>query len=165
MLTIHRLRIYRQTISSILEQSRTTRSRFLRLFILSVLLVVVFVPVQIYVMYTNRPQTNWGYSWSRNHEPAVWSHNWLFPSGGELLVDTWLHLTLGALVFIFLGVGRDAKAMYRSWLLALGFDRLFSGLRHSRRSRQSTSRFSFGSRVKLFSKVTTGQSTATTDSR
>lgn len=42
-----------------------------------------------------------------------------------VLYDRWANLACGALVFLFFGLGRDAKNMYREWLVKIGLGRLF----------------------------------------
>jgi pheromone a factor receptor len=42
-----------------------------------------------------------------------------------VLYDRWANLACGFLVFLFFGLGRDAKNMYREWLVKMGLARLF----------------------------------------
>jgi pheromone a factor receptor len=42
-----------------------------------------------------------------------------------VLYDRWINLACGFLIFIFFGMGRDAKGMYREWLVKVGLGKLF----------------------------------------
>lgn len=46
----------------------------------------------------------------------------------QVLYDRWLNLACGFLVFLFFGLGKDAKNMYREWLVKMGLGRLISVL-------------------------------------
>ncbi|KZF19154.1 fungal pheromone STE3G-protein-coupled receptor, partial [Xylona heveae TC161] len=118
-LVIIRLRRYRRQFSEILVCSNTNKSQFYRLFIISTVLILVFLPIQLYVFYVNVNVPLNGFSFSRIHG-ASWSQILMIPTGGVVRFDRWVYVAAGLLVFFFFGLGRDAVAMYRGWLGHIG---------------------------------------------
>ena len=132
-LVVVRLRKYRQQFSSILasSQSRLNKTRFLRLFILSATLIVIFLPIAIYVFTRNLGYPKSPFSWSKVLGPA-WSKTIVrIPTQGTVNFDRWLNVGIGYMAFLFFGFGSDATTLYRSWLLKLGLGHLFPKLNHS----------------------------------
>jgi len=113
-----RISRYRRTFSQILSAAGTTKSRFMRLFVMSMILVVVFTPTQFYALYFNvRPIQRSPYSWAAAHADIALHPRLL--SGGSVLYDRWIGGAAGALVFVFFGLGEDAMRMYTRWLARL----------------------------------------------
>ncbi|KAL9133839.1 MAG: hypothetical protein Q9175_004975 [Cornicularia normoerica] len=158
VLVIIRMRRYRKDFSEILVSSNSnlTKNRFLRLFLLSVALIVTFIPLQFYVLFVNSSfPPLLPYSWDLVHSPQ-WEDIMLIPTGGEVHYDRWIQIALGIGVFVFFGLGQDAQVLYRKWLLKLGFGRVFPGL-HRQPTRRailptSSQSDSFGSRTRSFFK-------------
>ncbi|KAG9666197.1 STE3-domain-containing protein, partial [Aureobasidium melanogenum] len=111
ILVIIRLHKYRSSFNNILSSSNTTRGRFFRLFAISSILILGITPVQIYIIVTQYPHQNLPFSFSKLHNPATWNSSIVMPS--TVLYDRWANLACGFLVFLFFGLGRDAKNMYR----------------------------------------------------
>jgi pheromone a factor receptor len=160
-LVVVRLLKYRQQFSAILSsQSMLNRTRFLRLFILSTALIVIFLPIAIYVFIRNLGYPRVPFSWSQVHGPG-WSKLIIrVPTQGIVNFDRWLSVGIGYMTFLFFGFGNDATTMYRSWLLKLGLGRLFPRLSHphlnqstragsSARTSNATKIGSMSSRAKL----------------
>lgn len=151
------MRRYRREFSEILSSSSSnmTKSRFLRLFLLSMTLIAIMLPTQSYVLYQNSIVPLVPYSWDSIHGPG-WSEIFLVPAGGVVIFDRWAQIAVGFAVFPFFGLGRDAQKLYRRGLLRLGFGRLFPSLhRESFTSAQQDSSTdnharSFSSRTRLF---------------
>ncbi|KAG9687766.1 STE3-domain-containing protein, partial [Aureobasidium melanogenum] len=122
-LVIIRLHKYRSSFNTILSSNNTTRSRFFRLFAISSILILGITPVQIYIIVTQYPHQNLPFNFSRLHNPATWNSSIVMPS--TVLYDRWANLACGFLVFLFFGLGRDAKNMYREWLVKARLGRLF----------------------------------------
>ncbi|KAG9849780.1 STE3-domain-containing protein, partial [Aureobasidium melanogenum] len=123
ILVIIRLHKYRSSFNNILSSSNTTRSRFFRLFAISSILILGITPVQIYIIVTQYPHQNLPFNFSKLHNPATWNSSIVMPS--TVFYDRWANLACGFLVFLFFGLGRDAKNMYREWLVKMGLGRLF----------------------------------------
>lgn len=120
------MRRYRKEFAAILSASSSglTRSRFLRLFSMSLTLIVLGLPVQFYVLYQNTRFPLVPYSWNRIHGPGWWDII-LIPTEGSVTFDRWIQLAVGFTVFVFFGLGHDMKKMYRKWLLACGLGKVF----------------------------------------
>ena len=146
---------YRKEFAAIISASSSglTKSRFLRLFFMSLTLIILGLPTQFYVLYKNTTYTLVKYSWSRVHGPGWWDII-LVPTGGSVSFDHWIQLAVGFTIFVFFGMGHDMKKMYRRCLLWLGFGRVFPSLRalgEEGQARRSTSQtLSHGSRAQLF---------------
>ena len=168
VLVIIRLHKYRKQFLQILSASSANlnKSRFMRLFFMSLMLLLVLLPVQFYVLAVNLSYPHRPYSWKAVHSPD-WGRVIMIPTGGQVAFDRWIRVSCGFLVFVFFGTGNEAISMYRKWLLALGLGRWFPSLAQSRRrpgyskSTASKSRWSsLGGRAKeLFSRA--GSQTAT----
>lgn len=152
------MRKYRKDFAAILNASSSgmTKSRFLRLFFMSVTLIILGLPVQGYVLYQNTATYSLEpYSWSRVHGPQ-WRRIILIPTRGTVPFDRWIQLAVCFTVFIFFGLGHDAMKMYRQWLVKLGLAKIFPSLDRSRSqtdsSRPESDTSSFGSRARIFIK-------------
>ena len=154
-----RMRRYRNNFAEILSSSNSnlTKKRFLRLFGLSLALLLIMMPGEFYLLSQNLAMPLIPYSWALVHGPD-WGHIMLIPSEGTVAVDRWLQIAVGFAVFIFFGLGSDALEMYRKWLLAVGLGRIFPSLQRQSRPQKSfnhslSSGCSMGSRARLlFSK-------------
>ncbi len=161
-LVVVRLLKYRQQFSTILasSHSKLNKTRFLRLFILSTTLIVIFLPIAIYIFTRNLGYPRTTFSWSQVHGPE-WSKLIVrVPTQGTVNFDRWLNVGIGYMAFLFFGFGSDATQMYRSWLLKLGLGHLFPKLNHphlkssnpgrsSARTSNATKIGSMSSRAKL----------------
>lgn len=145
---------YRRNFSEVLVSSNSnqTKARFLRLFRISIVLIVVVFPAELYVLYKNSVIPMEPYRWSEVHGSRWWDII-LVPSGGAVLFDRWMQIGAGLALFLLFGLGQDAKAMYRRWLVNIGLRRCFPCLRSRAATQQqgsststSQSRF-FGKRV------------------
>ncbi|KAK4548469.1 hypothetical protein LTR36_009379 [Oleoguttula mirabilis] len=154
ILIIVRLYRYRVSFALILASSNTTKSRFMRLYVLCLVWILAFIPTQAFVLYINLSMHRSAYSWSETHNPAEWNEIIMVPSNGAVLFDRWIWLSSGLVVFIFFGLGKEAVSMYRSGLLAIGLGKIVPSLRTDHTSRNSTSGTisSFGSKAKMFLK-------------
>lgn len=138
-------------MGSILATSNISKTRFLRLYIFCIVLCVAFLPLQVYTLGQNVAGARMAYSWGAVHDPAQWNEIIMIPSTGRVLPFPYFCLGGGFFIFIFFGLGKDAVAMYRAGLLAVGFERLFPILQAGYTPRHSVSGTitSFGSKAKL----------------
>ncbi|KAH9827295.1 Pheromone A receptor [Teratosphaeria destructans] len=153
LLVLARLYHYRQGFASILACSNTTNTRFMRLYIFCLVLLLPILPLEIYTLYTNVNHDQNAYSWTEAHDPKVWNIIRLQASNGSVYWDRWIWLACGVIVFLFFGLGRDAVKMYRDSLLAIGADRIFPRLREDWRPRASSAGntiSSFSSKAKIY---------------
>ncbi len=151
------MRRYRRDFSEVLSSSNSnlTKSRFLRLFLLSMTLIAIMLPTQSYVLYQNSIVPLIPYSWDLVHGPG-WNQIFLVPAGGVALFDRWAQIAVGFAVFPFFGLGQDAQKLYRQGLLKMGFGRLFPCLHREpfntaqQSSPNNSHAGSFSSRARLF---------------
>ena len=129
VLVILRMHKYRREFAEVLTSSNSnmTKSRFMRLFWLSAVLTLTVLPTQAYVLYESSRTPFLPYSWDAIHG-SEWPVVPLLPAGGKVLFDRWIQIAVGFAVFIFFGLGHDARVMYSKWLLKLGFGRMFPSL-------------------------------------
>ncbi|OJD31571.1 a-pheromone receptor [Diplodia corticola] len=125
VLVIVRMHRYRAEFSRLVHSHNTTRSRFLRLFLLSTLILLGILPAQATILYLNLLHPFLKYSWSRNHDPVQRATIQPYLTHGEPIPDRWVSLACGFLLFLFFGLGTDASDMYRSWAKNLSPARLF----------------------------------------
>lgn len=151
-MVIIRLHKYRREFADILSSSGSnlTKSRFMRLFLIALIFIVVCLPVQLYVFYRNCAVPHLPYSWALVHS-SEWWYIFMVPTGGVVEFDRWIWLGCGFLVFFFFGLGKDATKMYRRWLLRLGFGKIFPSLKG--RCETSTTPSSNRSRFGSFSSI------------
>ncbi|KAK8169967.1 pheromone A receptor-domain-containing protein [Phyllosticta citrichinensis] len=123
LLILVRLHRYRIEFSRLLSTSGTTKSRFLRLFIMATISVIVLLPSQSYVLYANTRPEGLRYSWAEVHN-KYWNQPVAVSTGGRLRFDRWIWLLSGLVNFLFFGLGVDAFAIYRKWLGAIGLHKL-----------------------------------------
>jgi pheromone a factor receptor len=128
-----RLYKYRCQFNVILNSSASkyTKSRFLRLFVLSLILLVVYLPMNGFVFFENMNHPLLSYSWSAVHGPDWWTI-YMVPTGGIVRFDRWICIISGFVIFLFFGLGKDALDMYRCWLVMIGLGRCFPSLEHPR---------------------------------
>lgn len=143
---------YRKNFSEVLvaSNSNQTKARFLRLFRISIVLIVVVFPTEVYVLYKNSVLPMESYRWSEVHGSTWWDIIRI-PSGGAVLFDRWMQIGAGLALFLFFGLGRDAKAMYRRWLIDVGLGRCFPCLR-SRAAIQQQDSSTISSQPRFFGK-------------
>ncbi|KAI1943976.1 a-factor receptor [Ophidiomyces ophidiicola] len=158
-IVVYRLVKYKREFNSIVSASTTTtKSRFLRLLILALLMLLGSYPAQLYVLYFNITafQPWMPFSWSQVHGPD-WYVIFKYTMGGKVFFDRWIQVIAGYLLFIFFGFGKDATLMYRSFLLKLGLGRIFPALEHphlmsSGYGSSGNKSGSFGSRARMLFK-------------
>ncbi|KAI9807346.1 MAG: a-factor receptor [Piccolia ochrophora] len=125
-LLIIRLYKYRKQFTEILSSSNShlNKSRFLRLFLIAIIMLLVFLPTQLYLFFLNVSYPRHPYDWDTIHG-EMWHDIILVPTGGRVAFDRWIRVVAGFVLFFFFGMGRDAKNMYRNWLLGLGLGKVF----------------------------------------
>jgi pheromone a factor receptor len=125
----------------------------MRLYIICIIWVSGYIPVECYVLYSNLATFDLKpFSWSTVHDPENWKKIVMVPSGGKIMYDRWIWLSCGFLVFVFFGFGKDAVNMYRTGLLAIGMGKIFPALRHDYRGSIAATISSYGSRARMIFK-------------
>jgi pheromone a factor receptor len=135
-LLIFRLYRYRTEFTHILRCHKTTKSRFLRLFAMSFIMILIILPVQFYILFKNVQLVSAPYSWGNVHGPS-WDEVITLPSFGVVVFDRWIRIGDGFLVFFAFGTSADAGSLYRSWLIKLNMGNVFPSLYQSHGSERS----------------------------
>ncbi|KAL4784608.1 pheromone A receptor-domain-containing protein [Aspergillus varians] len=124
-LVLFRLRRYRSQFNEIIRSANSglSKSRFLRLFSLSLIMLLALTPVQVYLVYIQIEMgLPWhSYSWDSLHGSS-WGTIAKIPTAGTVYFDRWIPIAAGFMSFIFFGCGRDASRIYLSVLRRLGLD-------------------------------------------
>lgn len=110
-----------------MAMSQTTKSRFLRLFVMCGVLILVLMPVQFYVFIKNIEFGVRHFDYAETHGP-LWGYIEIIPSFGVVLFNRWINVAAGFLVFVFFGIGDDAIRMYKGWLVRAGLDKIWPSL-------------------------------------
>ncbi|MCJ1308184.1 a-factor receptor [Agyrium rufum] len=129
-LVIYRIYRYRRDFSSIFSNSQSstlTTSRFMRLFSISLLFVLVVLPVEGYILYRNTSFPLEPYSWKANQATA-WSDIILVPSYGTVEFDRWIRIALGVALFLCFGLGREMSKLYQRWAVKCGLGKFWTAL-------------------------------------
>ncbi|KAI2630818.1 pheromone A receptor-domain-containing protein [Hypoxylon sp. NC1633] len=144
-LTWKRYRAISKTTREVLNSStnsaaslRVDRTR-LRLYNMSLSIMIVYLPVSIYLLVFNiqsaQASTYLPYSYTRIHWEAselpwdaiLFKPSWLIPS--PVMNQPWFAIATTAVIVAFFGTTQDALGMYRRFAIALGFGRFFPRLR------------------------------------
>ncbi|KAH8733203.1 pheromone A receptor-domain-containing protein [Phaeosphaeriaceae sp. PMI808] len=134
-LLCYRLYRYRREFARLLSARNTTKSRFIRLFIICIVVVVVYTPWALWIFADTVVRMLGPYSWSRVHNPKTFNHILKYPSNGTVNIDKWGQVVTGYILFLLFGTGLDAYNMYQNALLRLGLGKIFPSLYIKRESR------------------------------
>jgi hypothetical protein len=88
--------------------------------VLSILLLLIFMPVTFYVFAKNLDIEWLPYSWEQVHYGDDWLWIRKIPTGNNVNFDRWVPVACGVLVFLIFGLGKDAMVLYRAWLNSIG---------------------------------------------
>ncbi|PVH82248.1 fungal pheromone STE3G-protein-coupled receptor, partial [Cadophora sp. DSE1049] len=135
-LMFFRLYRHRKTISAALTStgSGLAPRKFIKLVLISVLLIVIYLPIQTLFVFYAIPSKFVPYSWSRVHNPATWPlilflHTGMQPS---LQWAGWAGVASSAFMFAFFGFNDDAVDTYRAALVKCGAGKIWPSLKLSR---------------------------------
>ncbi|KAI1622597.1 pheromone A receptor-domain-containing protein [Exophiala viscosa] len=95
------------------------RSGDIRLYALACVILVVYFPFTLVAFAGTLFRRMHKYSWGYIHPPG-WADDIVYQvQGVQPSFDRWAQIVTGYIIFGFLGLGHDAKQMYRSWLVRL----------------------------------------------
>lgn len=157
---VYRLYRYRSDFHRIIAARDTTKSRFMRLFVISGIVIIVLVPYSFWVLWLFASQLSEDFSWSIVHGPG-WNTVIKMKSMGQVRMDKWGQVAAGYVAFAVFGTGTDAYNTYKRMLCSVGLGKIFPSLyKESRRGSSTSSRPSWltsvNSKVRtLFSKSDT----------
>ncbi|RDW84666.1 hypothetical protein BP6252_02256 [Coleophoma cylindrospora] len=146
-LVVYRLRKHRDTFANTLSSNGSNLSprRFIRLFLFSGSLLVIYLPVVLYYFYLNvLAFTNplYSYSWSRIHNAATWNTISYYSLSDQpgLQYDSWVGVAQSFLTFFFFGLGNEALEEYRRFLVKCGAGKIWPRLNEPVRRNRSWGR-------------------------
>ncbi|KAL5121752.1 hypothetical protein ACEQ8H_000439 [Pleosporales sp. CAS-2024a] len=128
VLLSYRLYRYRREFVRLVAARNTTRSRFIRLFTICIVVILLYVPYTMWLLASLCRKIVAPYSWSRIHDAASFSSIVKFPSHGVVSIDKWGQVATGYILFLVFGTGRDAHNTYKRLLLAIGLASLCPSL-------------------------------------
>jgi len=128
VLLIYRLYIYRREFHRLISARNTTKSRFIRLFILCIITVIAYLPYTLYLLVHMCAITlKDPYDWDRVHGPSF--NNILrIPVYGKVSMEKWIQVATGYVIFFVYGTGMDAHNLYKRMLLSVGLGKWFPSL-------------------------------------
>lgn len=106
----------------------TTKSRFIRLFIICIIVIATYLPYSIWLLVDATQYVTDPYSWSRVHNPATFNSIIKVPSYGKVSIGKWGQVATGYVVFFVFGTGSDAYNTYRKMMLAVGLGKILPSL-------------------------------------
>ncbi|KAL6160441.1 a-factor receptor [Exserohilum turcicum] len=127
-LLVYRLYRYRQEFHRLVAAQNTTSSRFIRLFILSMTISVIYLTYSIYITVVVALVAKDPYSWSTVHDPVQFNTIIHVPVDGQVAYDKWIQVATGYITFVLFGTGVDAHNFYRKLLLSMGLGKLWPSL-------------------------------------
>lgn len=129
-LLIYRLYRYRQDFARLLAVSDTTRSRFIRLFLMAIITIVVLTPYLFWILWIFSTQLTEPFSWEYVH--GDWGTGWnsiaFVPTAGTVRMDRWGQAGAGYSAFLIFGTGTDAKNTYKWMACKIGLGKCFPSL-------------------------------------
>jgi hypothetical protein len=133
--------------------------RFIKLFFLSSCILVVYFPVILFYFYEDVNFQYHAYSWSRVHDPAVWSQIVYVTTDLSPLpqYNGWLEIVMAGFLVILYGLSNEGREIYKRGLVSCGLGKMFPRLLELRevptQRRNSLSRGSLASRFDVVTRV------------
>ncbi|KAJ5020996.1 pheromone A receptor-domain-containing protein [Bipolaris maydis] len=138
ILLVYRLYRYRKEFHSLVVAQNTTTSRFVRLFILSMTISLVYLTYSIYITVEASFVLTESYFWSYVHDPVRFNTIIHVPVKGKVSYDKWIQVITGYIVFLLFGTGVDAYNFYRKVMVSMGLGKVWPSLHEPRRNGQRT---------------------------
>ena len=135
----YRLYRYRREFNRLITARNTTKSRFLRLFIICLFVIVVYLPFSLWILVNLSSEIKDPYNWNDVHGPKLRTILKI-PVFGQVSIEKWVQVATGYVFFFVFGTGTDSHNLYKKMLLALGFGKVFPNLYVKRESGSSTPR-------------------------
>ncbi|KAL1608368.1 hypothetical protein SLS60_003309 [Paraconiothyrium brasiliense] len=122
-----RLFRYRREFHDLIAARNTTKSRFIRLFLMALYVSIILVPYSFFILYQLADTIVDEYSWARVHGPD-WNSVIKVPANGVARWDRWGEVAAGYITFLLFGTGTDAHNTYKGLLTSIGFGKIFPSL-------------------------------------
>jgi pheromone a factor receptor len=138
VLLAYRLYCYRREFARLVAARNTTKSRFIRLFVICIVIIAAYVPYTLWLLVV---LTRYGlepYSWDVVHAPERFNSIMFMPAGGVVNLDKWGQVVSGYVLFFVFGTGSDAYNSYKKMGVAMGLGRMWPALYVLRESGAAT---------------------------
>ncbi|KAH9872594.1 hypothetical protein J1614_004987 [Plenodomus biglobosus] len=170
VLLVYRLYRYRREFSRLISARNTTKSRFIRLFILCMITVVAYTPYTFWLLFTTCKAIKDPYDWKRIHGPEF-NTIMKIPALGQVSLEKWIQVATGYVIFLVYGTGADAHNLYKKMLLRIGMGKCFPSLYNMNSGSSTPSSFiaartwgsNMSSRAKSLFSSKSGSETGTMD--
>ncbi|KAJ4367140.1 hypothetical protein N0V83_007670 [Neocucurbitaria cava] len=136
-LLIYRLYRYRREFHRLITARNTTKSRFIRLFVICLVIILVYLPYSFWVLGNLSSAIQDPYDWSEVHGPNF-NTIMKIPAFGQVSVEKWIQVATGYVIFFIFGTGTDSHNSYKKMLLAIGLGKVFPSLYVMRESGSTT---------------------------
>lgn len=136
-LLVYRLYRYRREFHRLISARNTTKSRFIRLFTICVIIIVFYLPYSLWVLVNLCSAITHPYDWGRVHGPKFNSIVKI-PALGQVSIEKWVQVATGYVIFFVFGTGKDSYNLYKKMLVTLGLGKIFPSLYVMRESGVST---------------------------
>ena len=134
--------------------------KFLKLFTLTGMLLVIYLPVLGYFFYTNVRQPFIKYSWNRIHDPLIWNQVLFFHTADfpETQYWPWVPIGFAFVLFFWYGLAHEGIECYRRTLVFCGFGSFWPSLKEPRPVRRNnrsnlSSRGSWVAKLDIFERT------------
>lgn len=115
---------YRKQFTTILKNSRsgTSKSRFIRLFLISLIMILAFGTISAFSCMEYMISPKEPYNFKKHHEKERWNLTVRVPEPLILAVLRWWAVAGCYVIFFIFGIGADAMAVYKQVLKKVGLD-------------------------------------------
>ena len=127
-LLVYRLYRYRRDFHNLVTARNTTKSRFVRLFILSMVVILVYLVYCLYLLVEACLIVKDPYSWATIHNPNQFNTILRIPVHGNVEMAKWVQIVTGFIIFALFGTGVDAHNLYKIMLVSIGAGRIWPSL-------------------------------------
>lgn len=135
-LLMYRLYRYRREFSHLLAAHNTTKSKFLRLFFISIIILCIFTPYAIWEFIKSvRTALEYPYDWTEAHSTRAIIAK--VPVSGRVGVDGWIAVLTCYIIFLVFGLGAEANNQYKHMLIRIGLGSIFPGFLYENDRRSS----------------------------
>ncbi|CAO2649607.1 Nn.00g069920.m01.CDS01 [Neocucurbitaria sp. VM-36] len=127
VLLIYRLYRYRREFHRLIAARNTTKSRFIRLFVICIFVILLYLPYSFWLLVSLSSAIKDPYNWNEVHGPNF-NTIMRIPAFGQVPIEKWVQVATGYAIFFVFGTGTDSHNLYKKMLLALGLGKIFPSL-------------------------------------
>ncbi|CDK26514.1 unnamed protein product [Kuraishia capsulata CBS 1993] len=110
--------------------------KFARLLGFCFLIILALFPLAIYRLYRTISTATSKFDWKETHDKLLWPIILYLPYDPLQELDKWSYLCVAFLTFLLFGIGADALAVYKKYLVKMGLGFLFTRWERWRSNRE-----------------------------